>query len=103
MKAQLPEAVSKAKTDLSGKASPGKLLTQFANVIKPASFLSSWTGQKSSWLGKAGKITDAIGMAQNISSLAGFIKPDMFKSGFDLNNLLQTAGTVKNIAEATGS
>lgn len=100
--AQLPDVISKTKSDLISNASPGKLLAQFSQAIKPTSFLSSWTGQKSSWIGKAGKVTDAIGMAQSISSLAGFIKPDMFKNGFNVSNLLQTAGTVKTIANATG-
>ncbi len=93
LQAQLPKVA---------KAGPGKLLTQFANAVKPASFLSSWTGEKTSWLAKAGKVTDAIGIAQSVSSLAGFIKPDMFKSGFNVASLLQTANTVKTITDATG-
>ena len=99
--AQLDQ-LSKAKTSAAASAGPGKLLTQLEGAIKPASFLSSFAGEKSSWLGKAGKVTDAIGMAQSVSSLAGFIKPGMFKSGFNVSNLIQTANTVKTMSAATG-
>jgi hypothetical protein len=55
----------------------GSLLTEFSKAIKPSSFLSSWASGKSGWLNKASKITDAAGMAGSVSSLAGFIKPDV--------------------------
>ena len=80
----------------------GSLLTQFAKAIKPASFLSSWTSGKSGWLSKASKIVDAGGMASSVSSLAGFIKPGMFKSGFNVQELMKAAGTAKSMADATG-
>lgn len=80
----------------------GSLLTEFAKAIKPGSFLSSWASGKSGWLSKASKITDAAGMASSISSLAGFIKPGMFKSGFDPKSLTQAAGAAKSMADATG-
>jgi hypothetical protein len=80
----------------------GSLLTEFAKAIKPGSFLSSWASGKSGWLSKASKVTDAAGMASSISSLAGFIKPDMFKKGFNLQNLTQAAGAAKSMADATG-
>ncbi|TMI86259.1 MAG: hypothetical protein E6H10_00525 [Bacteroidetes bacterium] len=86
----------------SNHVNAGSLVTQFAKAIKPSSFLSSWTSGKSGWLGKAGKITDAAGMASSISSLAGFIKPGMFKSGFNVQNLMQAAGSAKSMADATG-
>lgn len=99
--AQLPD-LSKAKAGAATTAGPGKLLTQLAGAIKPTSFLSSWAGSKSSWLSKAGKVTDAVGTAQSVASLAGFVKPDMFKSGFNVSNLIQTANTVKTMSAATG-
>lgn len=80
----------------------GSLLTQFAKAIKPASFLSSWASGKSGWLSKAAKVVDAPGMASSISSLAGFIKPGMFKSGFNVQQLMSAAGTAKSMADATG-
>jgi len=80
----------------------GSLLTQFAKAIKPASFLSSWASGKSGWLSKAAKVVDAPGMASSISSLAGFIKPGMFKSGFNVQELVSAAGAAKSMADATG-
>jgi len=100
--AQIPDAVTKAASGTTAAASPGKLLTQFAGALKTTSLLSSFAGQKSGWLAKAGKVTDAVGMAQSVASLAGGIKPDMFKSGFNVTNLIQTAGTVKTLASAGG-
>jgi hypothetical protein len=98
--AQLKDALSKTA---GAKANASSLLTQFSDAIKPASFLSSWaSGGKTNWLSAASKVTDAVGMAKSVSSLAGFIKPEMFKSGFNLNSLLQTAGTVKTLAGASG-
>ncbi|MFT3825674.1 MAG: hypothetical protein QM731_17270 [Chitinophagaceae bacterium] len=95
------DALKKTATS-TAQTGIGNLLTQFSSAIKPTSFLSSWTGQKTSWLGAASKVTDAVGTAKSISSLAGFIKPDMFKSGFNVNSLIQTAGTVKTMSSATG-
>ncbi|MEO5685438.1 MAG: hypothetical protein ABIQ88_22515 [Chitinophagaceae bacterium] len=100
--AQLPEAVTKAKTDVTAAAGPGKLLTQFASAIKTTSLLSSFAGQKTGWLAKAGKVADAASMAQSVASLAGGIKPGMFKTGFDVNSLIKTAGTVSTLASAGG-
>jgi hypothetical protein len=80
----------------------GSLLTQFAKAIKPASFLSSWASGKSGWLSKAAKVASAPGMASSISSLAGFIKPSMFKSGFNVQELMSAAGAAKSMADATG-
>lgn len=95
------DALKKTATSAT-ESTAGKLLSQFAGAIKPTSFLSSWAGEKSSWLSKASKVTDAVGVAQSVSSLAGAIKPDMFKSGFNVSNLIQTAGTVKTMANAAG-
>ena len=87
----------------TGKANIGSLLTQFAGALKPTSFLGSWAGGgKTDWLSAASKVTDAVGLGKSISSLAGFIKPDMFKSGFDVASLVKTANTVKTLSSATG-
>ncbi|MEJ8819166.1 hypothetical protein [Lacibacter sp. H407] len=92
--AQLPK--------VSGGASIGNLVTQFTNAIKPTSFLSSWTGGKGNFLSTAGKVKDAVGVGKSIASLAGFLKPDMFKQGFNVQNLISTANTVKTMSAATG-
>ena len=86
----------------SGKVNAGSLLTQFTNAIKPSSFLDSWKGEKGNWLSSAGKITEAAGLAKSVGSLAGFIKPGMFKQGFNLQSLLSAANTAKTMADATG-
>jgi hypothetical protein len=100
--AQLPDAVTKAKTGATTAANPGKLLTQFAGALKTTALLSSFTGQKTGWLAKAGKVSDAVGMAQSVASLAGGINPAMFKSGFNVNSIVQAASTVKTLSAAGG-
>ena len=102
VQAQIPDVVNKAATSATAAAGPGKLLTQFGNAIKTTSLLSSFAGQKSGWLAKASKVTDAIGMAQSVASLAGGIKPSMFKSGFNVNSLISSASTVTTLAGAGG-
>jgi|GEM_PF-551102 len=90
---------------LTGAKSPnaGSLLKQFAGALKPASFLSSWaSGGKTDWLSTAGKVTDAVNMASSISSLTSFIKPDMFKQGFNVGTITQAAGAVKTYSDASG-
>ncbi|MDO6433409.1 hypothetical protein Q4E93_22545 [Flavitalea sp. BT771] len=90
---------------LTGAKSPnaGGLLKQFAGALKPTSFLSSWaSGGKANWLSAASKVTDAVGMASSISSLTGFIKPDMFKQGFNVSTITQAASAVKTYSDASG-
>lgn len=87
---------------VSGTGSIGNLVSQFTNAIKPTSFISSWTGEKGNFLSTAGKVKDAVGVGKSIASLAGFIKPDMFKKGFNVQNLINTANTVKTMSQATG-
>jgi hypothetical protein len=78
------------------KPTIGNLLTQFAGALKPTSFLGSWaSGGKTDWLSTAAKVVDAAGAAKSVSSLAGFIKPDMFKSGFSVDGLLNLEGGLK--------
>lgn len=100
--AQIPDAVTKAASTTTAAANAGKLLTQFAGALKTTSLLSSFAGQKAGWLAKAGKVSDAVGMAQSVASLAGGIKPEMFKTGFNVSSLISTAATVKTLAGAGG-
>lgn len=86
----------------TGTANVGSLLTQFTNAIKPTSFTSQWATGKTNFLSTASKVTDAVGVGKSIASLAGFIKPDMFKQGFNVQNLISTANTVKTLADASG-
>ncbi|MDF2191090.1 hypothetical protein [Paraflavitalea sp. CAU 1676] len=81
----------------------GNLLTQFTDGLKPTSFLDSWTGGgKTDWLSAAAKVTDGAGLGKSISSLAGFIKPSLFKGGFNVASLVKTANTVKTLSSAAG-
>ena len=80
----------------------GSLLTQFTNAIKPSSFTDSWGKEKTNWLGTAGKVNDAAGLAGSIGSLAGFIKPGLFKGGFDVQSLIKSASSIKTMAESAG-
>src|SRR5262245_38214662 len=80
----------------------GNLVKQFTNAIKPSSFLDSWKTGKAGFLADAGKITGATGLAKGVSSLAGFIKPSMFKNGFNLKGLQDAATTATTMSAATG-
>ena len=78
------------------------LLKQFTDAIKPSSFLDSWSTGKTGFLKDAGKVSSAAGLAKTVSSLAGFIKPALFKDGFNLKSLQETAGAAKTMSDATG-
>ena len=41
-------------------------------------------------------------MIQGVTSLAKYIKPSLFKSGFSAAGLMQTATAAKSMADATG-
>lgn len=98
--AQLKDALSKAS---SGAPKPGNLLSQFAGALKPTSFLPSWgSGGKTDWLSAAGKVSNAVSMAKSVTSLTSFIKPDLFKSGFNVGSLTQAASAAKTYSDASG-
>jgi hypothetical protein len=100
--AQLKDALSKASG--AGAPNPGSLLTQFEGALQPSSFiLSSWgTGGKTSWLSTAGKVSDAVSMAQSVSNLSRYIKPAMFKQGFNMSSITSAARAVKTYSDASG-
>jgi hypothetical protein len=39
-------------------------------------------------------------MAKSVSSLTSFIKPSMFKQGFNVSSITQAASTVKTLSDA---
>lgn len=81
----------------------GSLLSQFTDGLKPTSFLDSWAGGgKTDWLSTAAKVTTGSGLGSSIASLAGFIKPNLFKSGFNVASLVKSANTVKTLSSAAG-
>jgi hypothetical protein len=98
-KAQLPKVNTNAATAV---ANPGQLITQFTNAIKPTSFTSGWAVAKDGILGKAQKVSNAMEMANTVSTLVSFIKPDMFKQGSTAKSLMDMSGKVKTMTEAAG-
>lgn len=99
-------AVSRAQIpSLPGSVGPkaSSLLQQFAGQLKPGSFLTSWAaGGKAKWLSAAGKVKDAMGMAQSVSTLSSFIKPEMAAPGFSLKSIAAGASGAKTYSEAGG-
>lgn len=80
----------------------GGLVSQFTNALAPAAFGSNWAGGKGGFMKSLKTISSAAAAGQAISSLIGFIKPSMFKKGFNVNSLLQTAGTISTMGQAAG-
>lgn len=95
--AQLP-----VKVPTGNKGGIGNLLSQFTNAIQPSSFTPAWNGSKGNFLSSLSSVKDAAGAGRSIAQLAGFIKPDLFKQGFNVQNLIQTANTVKTLSSAAG-
>ena len=87
---------------VAGVPNAGKLISQLVSAIKPSSFIDAFKGEKSNLLDKAAKAIDPKDIAGSVSSLAGFIKPNLFKQGFSAQSILQTAGKVKTMADASG-
>ena len=97
--AQLPK-ISKG---LTGAASPGKLITQFVSALKPTSFTSGWAAVKDGILDKAEKTADPSQLASSVSSIAGYIKPEMFKKDSTTqNSITQMATKVTSMAGVAG-
>ncbi|MBX9783973.1 MAG: hypothetical protein K2X48_11855 [Chitinophagaceae bacterium] len=80
----------------------GNLITQFTNQIKPSSFTNQWAGSKTNFLSNAGKVSNAVNAGKTIASLIGFLKPGMFRQGFNIQNLVSAANTAKNMSQVTG-
>jgi len=97
--AQIPE-VSKEK--VTSAANISGLITQLTSAIKPSSFTDSWAEGKDGVMGKAQSASDAAGIASTVSSLAGFIKPSLFKPGSTAASIASAAGKVTTMAQATG-
>lgn len=100
LQAQLPTTIK--KNAINTTANPGQLLTQFTNALKPTSFLSSFAGAKTGILGKAQKAGSALDIANTVSTLAGYIKPEMFKQGTTAKSLMDMGTKVKTMADAAG-
>ena len=80
----------------------GQLVTQVASALKPSSFTDAWGEEKSNWTQSAQNLTEPKGIANSISTLAGYIKPGLFKQGFSAETLLNMAQSVTDLAGAAG-
>jgi hypothetical protein len=97
--AQLPN-VSAPSTN--AVANIGQLVTQLVGAIKPGSFTSAWDGEKANWMQKTqSTASDAQGIAGSVASLAGFIKPDLFKQGYSAQGISELAQKVTSLSGAT--
>ncbi|SEO99872.1 hypothetical protein [Niastella yeongjuensis] len=90
-----------AQLPVGSVANAGQLVTQLVNAIKPSSFTSAFSGAKEGILGDASKISSATGLASTVSSLVGYIKPDMFKTGSTAKSLLDMGTKAKTMADAS--
>jgi hypothetical protein len=97
--AQIPEI---SKENVTYAVNISGLITQLASAIKTCSFTDSWAENKEGVMGKAQSASDPGGIASTISSLAGFIKPSLFKRGTTASSIASTAGKVTTMAQATG-
>lgn len=98
--AQLPNVTAPAANAVGNI---GQLVTQLVGAIKPTSFTNAWSGEKANWMQKAqGAASNAQGIASSISSLAGFIKPDLFKQGFSAKGLTDLAKNITSLSGAAG-
>ena len=98
--AQLPNVSAPSSNSM---ANIGQLVTQLVGGIKPSSFTNAWSGEKANWMQKAqGAVSDATGLASSISSLASFIKPDLFKQGFSAQGISDLAKNVTSLSGAAG-
>lgn len=95
--AQLP-----VKLPVGGSDGIGKMLTQFAGSLQPSAFTPAWGSAKGGVMGILAKVKTAADAGKSIGQLAGFIKPDQYKSGFSVDNLIKTANTVNTLSSAAG-
>ena len=80
----------------------GSLLGQLTNAINPSAFTDAFGGAKSGFMNGLSSVTGASGIASTVSSLAGFIKPEMFKTGLTPQTIADGASKVASMADATG-
>ncbi len=99
VQAQFNSLKKNAEKQISSQVSPGTLLTQFSGALKPTSFITGSSDQKSKLLSSFSNISSASQFGSGIGSLASLIKPSMFKSGFNLSNILKLAKTIQTIRQ----
>lgn len=99
-KAQLIVNSGQSANNQEAKEGAAKLLNTFVEAIKSNTWLNTYSKQKSSFLNTTENVSDATGMAVNISLLATFIKPDKFKNGVTKNSVMSAASAVNSIGDA---
>ncbi len=82
------------------KQMPERVLVQFTNGLNPASFVTSFPKEKNAFITKTSKINTPQDFAKSVSILAGYIKPDMFKSDFNVSQFKNQSLKVKTTQEA---
>jgi hypothetical protein len=97
--AQLNASVSPS-SEIVTKELPAKLFTQFIGAVNPTSLVNSFEKEKTTFLNNAKKVNSPEITAKNISAFAGYIKPDMFKSNFNVNDLMKQAAAAKKMSSA---
>jgi hypothetical protein len=92
--------ISSTATAVSKFAGAGNLLSQIAGGIVPTAFKSNMGAQKTSLLGKLGKVSSLSQTGQSLGQLIGLIKPTAFKSGFaaKIPSLISTANKAASLA-----
>jgi hypothetical protein len=90
-----------SKPAASSAPNIGSLLGQLTNAINPAAFTDAFAASKSGFLNGLSSVTDAGGIASTVSSLASFIKPDMFKTGLSPQTIADGASKVSSLADAS--
>ena len=91
-----------SKSATSAAPNISSLLGQLVNAISPSALTDAFAGSKSGFLNGLSNITNAGGIASTISSLAGGIKPEMFKTGVTPESIAGAASGVSSMADATG-
>ncbi len=82
------------------KTAPGLLISTLAKAINTTSYLTKHAKQKKSFIVNAEKISDVTVFVKNITSLAGFINPNKFKTGVSAASILNKAGSVSTFTKA---
>ncbi len=96
--AQLNQSIEQSAENK--KQLPERVLVQFTNGLDPASFVASFSNGKNAFITRISKIITAQDFAKNVSILAGYIKPDMFKDDFSVSHFKTQSLKVKTSHEA---
>lgn len=76
---------------------PGKLFTQFVQSVNSTSLTNSFAKEKKALLKDIVKVKDPSLMAKKITSFAGYIKPAMFKTNFNMQEFSNRAAGAKTM------